>query len=57
MSHISPSLPDEVWSVLISMLQGHRHPFYVEAQAMAAFRAAMGAAQQPPKPTDGISDG
>lgn len=54
---LSPSLPDDVWAILISMLQGHRHPFYVEAQAMAALKAAMDAAQQPPKPTDGISDG
>lgn len=57
MKHLAPSLPAEVWQTLYAVLMGQRPPFHVERQAVQAFEAAIHAAQQPPKPTDGISDG
>ncbi len=57
MDSIPVSLPPEVWQNIHAMIHGHRAPFHVERQTVQVFEAALHAAQHPPKPTDGISDG
>jgi len=57
MNNLSASLPSDVWQTLYAMMLGQRPPLAIERQAIQAFEAAMQAAQQPPAPQSGISDG